>query len=421
MVAGFVEHYDRPQTRAQIGDLEVVPRRQIPYGGTTVEEMDTDAVIARRPQVVLVDELAHTNAPGSGAREKRWQDVEAIRDAGIDVISTMNVQHLESVADIVESITGAPVRERIPDRVLDAADEVELIDMSPRALRQRLQHGNVYPPGRAQTALDSFFREGNLTALRELALRRTAQQVDEQLQEYMLGHGIDASWPASERVLVCVDHQPLSKQLVRRAWRMASRLRAELLAAYIEPPDWEQLPFQVQKAVEANLRFAEDLGARVVRRKGRDVSAELAAAGPGRERGPDRDRALQPRPLARADPGLCGEQPAAPGAGRRHPRHRGRLLPPPHPIGRLRPLPLQEPGGLPQRFPASRPTVYGWACRRPISASAPPSGGSTPGPPAGASTAGCASWRASSASQASAATSRHRPPASTNAMATPTV
>ncbi len=288
VVAGFVEHYDRPQTRAQIGDLEVVPRRQIPYGGTTVEEMDTDAVIARRPQVVLVDELAHTNAPGSGAlalppgtpgaaREKRWQDVEAIRDAGIDVISTMNVQHLESVADIVESITGAPVRERLPDRVLDAADEVELIDMSPRALRQRLQHGNVYPPGRAQTALDSFFREGNLTALRELALRRTAQQVDEQLQEYMLGHGIDASWPASERVLVCVDHQPLSRQLVRRAWRMASRLRAELLAAYIEPPDWEQLPFQEQKAVEANLRFAEDLGARVVRREGRDVSAELAA------------------------------------------------------------------------------------------------------------------------------------------------
>jgi two-component system sensor histidine kinase KdpD len=276
VVAGFVEHYDRPQTIAQIGDLEVVPRRQIPYGGTMVEEMDTDAVIARRPQVALVDELAHTNAPGS-QREKRWQDVEAIRDAGIDVISTMNVQHLESVADIVESITGAPVRERLPDRVLDGADEVELIDMSPRALRQRLQQGDVYPRGRAQTALDSFFREGNLTALRELALRRTAQQVDEQLQEYMLGHGIDASWPASERVLVCVDHQPISRQLVRRAWRMASRLRAELLATYVEPPDRERLPFQVQKAVEANLRFAEDLGARVVRRKGRDVAAGLAA------------------------------------------------------------------------------------------------------------------------------------------------
>ena len=276
VVLGFVEHYGRPQTAAQIGQLEVVPRKRVPYGGATVEEMDTDAVLARRPRVVLVDELAHTNAPGS-AREKRWQDVEAIRDAGIDVLSTMNVQHLESVADIVESITGAPVRERLPDAVLDGADEVELIDMSPHALRQRIQGGHVYPAGRAGAALESFFREGNLTALRELALRRTAQQVDEQLQVYMVGHGIDASWPASERVLVCVDHQPLSKQLVRRAWRMASGLRAELLAAYVEPPNWEQLPFQVQKAVEANLRFAEDLGARVVRRPGRDVAASLAA------------------------------------------------------------------------------------------------------------------------------------------------
>jgi len=276
VVLGFVEHYGRPQTAAQIGQLEVVPRKRVPYGGATVEEMDTDAVLARRPRVVLVDELAHTNAPGS-AREKRWQDVEAIRDAGIDVLSTMNVQHLESVADIVESITGAPVRERLPDAVLDGADEVELIDMSPHALRQRIQGGHVYPAGRAGAALESFFRAGNLTALRELALRRTAQQVDEQLQVYMVGHGIDASWPASERVLVCVDHQPLSKQLVRRAWRMASGLRAELLAAYVEPPDWEQLPFQVQKAVEANLRFAEDLGARVVRRPGRDVAASLAA------------------------------------------------------------------------------------------------------------------------------------------------
>jgi two-component system sensor histidine kinase KdpD len=276
VVAGFVEHYGRAQTEAQIGDLEVLPRKQIPYGGTTVEEMDTDAVLVRRPQVVLVDELAHTNAPGS-ARAKRWEDVEALRDAGIDVLSTMNVQHLESVADIVESITGAPVRERLPDGVLDGADEVELIDMSPRALRQRIAHGHVYPPGRAEASLESFFREGNLTALRELALRRTAQQVDEQLQAYMVGHGIDAAWPASERVLVCVDHQPLAKQLVRRAWRLASRLRAELLAVYVEPPDWDSLPFQVQKAVEANLRFAEDLGARVVRRRGRDVAAALAA------------------------------------------------------------------------------------------------------------------------------------------------
>jgi two-component system sensor histidine kinase KdpD len=274
-VVGYVETYDRPQTVAQLTGLEVLPRQKIEYGGAVLEELDTEAVLARHPQVVLVDELAHTNAPGS-PREKRWQDVEIIRDAGIDVISTMNVQHLESVADVVESITGAPVRERLPDAVLDKAEEVEVIDMSPHALRQRIRHGNVYPPGRAEAALQHFFREGNLTALRELALRRTAQRVDEQLQEYMLGHRIDASWPAGERVLVCVDHQPLSKQLIRRAWRMADRLRAELVAAFVEPLDWEQRPFQIRKAAEANLRFAEDLGARVVRRQGRDVAGTLA-------------------------------------------------------------------------------------------------------------------------------------------------
>ena len=275
VVLGFVETYGRPHTAEQMRGLEVVPRKQVAYGGVTLEELDVDGVIARRPRVVLVDELAHTNAPGS-AREKRWQDVEAIRDAGIDVISTMNVQHLESVADLVESITGAPVRERIPDSVLKSADEIELIDMSPHALRQRIRHGNVYPTERAATALKNFFREGNLTALRELALRQTAQQVDSQLQEYMLGRGIDASWATSDRVLVCVDHQQRAKHHIRRGWRMADRLQAELVAAFVQPPDWERAPFQVREAVEANLRFAEDLGARVVRRAGSDVAAVLA-------------------------------------------------------------------------------------------------------------------------------------------------
>jgi two-component system sensor histidine kinase KdpD len=276
VVIGFLEHYHRPRTIEQIGDLGIVPRKQVPYGDVTLEELDVDAVVRRHPQVALVDELAHTNAPGS-QREKRWQDVEAIRDVGIDVISTMNVQHLESVADIVESITGAPVRERLPDAVLKGADEIELIDMSPHALRQRIRHGNVYPKERAATALDHFFQEGNLTALRELALRQTAQQVDSQLQEYMLGRGIDATWPASERVLVCVDQQQRSKHLVRRAWRMADRLKAELVAAFVEPRDWERAPFQVREAAEANLRFAEDLGARVVRRKrAKDVASTLA-------------------------------------------------------------------------------------------------------------------------------------------------
>src|SRR6266542_167681 len=274
IVIAFMEHHNRPLTLELVGDLEVVPRKQVAYGGVTLEELDVDAVIARRPQVALIDELAHTNAPGS-VRGKRWQDVEVIRDAGIDVISTMNVQHLESVADIVESITGAPVHERLPDAVLKSADEIELIDMSPHALRQRIRHGNVYPAERAAAALENFFREGNLTALRELALRQTAQQVDSQLQEYMLGRGIDASWATSDRVLVCVDHQQRAKHLVRRGWRMAERLQAELVAAFIEPPDWDHAPFQMREAAEANLRFAEDLGARVVRRKGTDIAASL--------------------------------------------------------------------------------------------------------------------------------------------------
>src|SRR5581483_6109503 len=241
VVIGFVETYNRPRTIAQIGDLEIIPRKRIEHGGVILEELDTDAVIARHPQVVLVDELAHTNAPGS-KREKRWQDVEAIRDAGIAVISTMNIQHLESVADIVESITGAPVRERLPDVVLKGADEIELIDMSPHALRQRIKHGNVYPPELAEAALRNFFREENLTALRELALRQTAQHVDTELQEYMLGRGNDSTWATSDRVLVCVDYQQRSKHLIRRAWRMAERLQAELVAAFIEPPDWEHAP-----------------------------------------------------------------------------------------------------------------------------------------------------------------------------------
>ncbi len=204
VVVGFVETYNRPNTAAQLGDLEIVPRKKIQYRGVTLEEMDADAVIARRPQVVLVDELAHTNAPGS-KHEKRWQDVEDILNAGITVIGTVNIQHLESLADIVETITGVKVRERLPDRVVDEADEVELVDMSPQALRQRIKHGNVYPADRAQRALHEFFREGNLTALRELALRKVSTAVEEDLEEYMREHQIDAIWPAGEAVMVCVD------------------------------------------------------------------------------------------------------------------------------------------------------------------------------------------------------------------------
>jgi two-component system sensor histidine kinase KdpD len=274
IVVGFVETYNRPNTISQIGDLEVVPRKKIQYRGVTLEEMDTDAVIERHPQVALVDELAHTNAPGS-KHEKRWQDVYDLLDAGITVVGTVNVQHLESLADIVETITGVQVRERIPDKVIDDADEVELVDMSPQALRQRIKHGNVYPPDRAARALNEFFREGNLTALRELALRRVAQEVDEKLTEYMHDHHIEKTWPACERVMVCIDHRPQSAHLIRRAWRMADRLQSDLLAVFVARPGWSRASEADRKALAANLRVAEDLGAEVVQLQG-DVATELA-------------------------------------------------------------------------------------------------------------------------------------------------
>ena len=273
VVVGFVETYNRPNTVAAICDLEVVPRKKIDYRGVTLEEMDPDAVIARKPQVALVDELAHTNAPGS-KHEKRWQDVYDILDAGIHVVGTVNVQHLESLADIVETITGVKVRERIPDKVIDDADEVELVDMSPQALRSRIRHGNVYPPDRAERALNGFFREGNLTALRELALRRTAQEVDEQLQEYMHEHQVEKVWPACERVMVCIDQRPQSANLLRRAWRVADRLQAELLAVFVASRGWNNASEADRKALAANLQVAEDLGAEVIQLQG-DAATEL--------------------------------------------------------------------------------------------------------------------------------------------------
>lgn len=275
VVIGFVETYNRPKTIEAIGDLEIVRRKKVAYRGVTIEEMDTDAILQRAPEIALVDELAHANAPGS-KHEKRYQDVEQLLDAGITVLSTVNVQHLESLKDLVEQITGVEVRETIPDKVIDGADEVELIDMAPAALRQRIQHGNVYPPNRAQQVLAGFFSEGNLTALRELALRRTAQEVDRQLERYMLGHGVEKPWPASERVMVCIDDRPISKRLLRRAWRIADAVRAPLVAVTVQSPDWSsRLDPERRKRLEAHLRMAEDLGAEVATLQGADVAATL--------------------------------------------------------------------------------------------------------------------------------------------------
>jgi two-component system sensor histidine kinase KdpD len=237
------------------------------YRGIVVEEMDTDAVIARRPTVALVDELAHTNVPGS-VRVKRWQDVEVIRDAGIHVVSTLNVQHLESVADAVATITGAPVNERLPDEVLLGADEIELVDMSPHALRQRMRHGNVYPPERTQVALDRFFTEANLTALRELSLRLVARNVE--------GGVLGASLPlVTDRIVVHVDGSAASRRAVRRACTLAGALHAGLVAVVVETPDLERSSFDRGRDLQEVIDDAVDLGAEVVRVPAPDVVTGL--------------------------------------------------------------------------------------------------------------------------------------------------
>ncbi|HYK96904.1 MAG TPA: universal stress protein [Candidatus Acidoferrales bacterium] len=275
VVVGFVETYGRPLTIEALGDLEIVPRRKIPYQNVTLEEMDTAAVIARHPDVALVDELAHTNAPGS-AHEKRWQDVQDLLDAGITVLSTVNVQHLESLADMVETITGVQVRERIPDRIIDEADEIEIVDVTPHALRQRIRHGNVYPPDRSQQALDHFFREGNLNALRELALRRMSTRVEHDLEDYMKENEVAEVWPAAEKVLVAVGADPQAQRLVRRGAREAQRANSELVVVFVEPPDWQREDPKAQGRVDDTLRLARDLGAEVVRVAAKDVVPALA-------------------------------------------------------------------------------------------------------------------------------------------------
>jgi two-component system sensor histidine kinase KdpD len=291
VVIGYVETHKRPQTEAQIGDLEVIPRKKVSYRGVTLEEMDTEAIIARHPRVALIDELAHTNVPGS-KHTKRYQDVLEILDAGIDVVTTLNIQHLESLNDLVANITGVRVRETLPDWILDQAEEVELIDISPYALRQRMKHGNIYPPERIDTALNNFFREGNLTALRELALRRTAEKTESQLEQYMTEHGISERWQASERVLVGFDARPHTREVIRDAWRLAHGLHADFIAVCIQPEGylaftskligWLKYGSEAKRHREAALQrleehalLAEDLGAEVIRTSSSDIAQKL--------------------------------------------------------------------------------------------------------------------------------------------------
>ncbi len=282
VVVGYVETHGRPRTEEQLEGLEVTPRKKVTYRGITLEEMDVDAILKRHPAVVLVDELAHTNVPGS-RNEKRYQDVRELLDAGITVISTLNIQHLEGLNDIVETITGVRQRETLPDQVLDQAEEVELVDISPEALRARLRHGNVYPPERAMRALDNYFSQSNLAALRELALRRTAEKAESQLETMMRG-GEGAEEPTlasstTDRVMVAFDARPHARQLLRDAWRLARALKAPLIAVTIVPLAQRRGGAQASDGdtLQDYVRLAEDLGAEIVQLEDGDIAERLAA------------------------------------------------------------------------------------------------------------------------------------------------
>ncbi|WP_405714130.1 sensor histidine kinase KdpD [Streptomyces xanthophaeus] len=257
-VVAFVEHHGRPRTEVMLHGLEEIPRAELEYRGGVFTEMDVDAVLARRPAVALVDELAHTNVPGS-RNAKRWQDVEELLQAGIDVVSTVNIQHLESLGDVVEAITGVRQQETVPDEVVRRADQIELVDMSPQALRRRMAHGNVYKPDKVDAALSNYFRPGNLTALRELALLWVADRVDEYLQEYRGEHNIRSTWQARERIVVGLTGGPEGRQLIRRAARLAEKgAGGEVLAVYIARSDGLTSASPKELAVQRTL--VEDLG-----------------------------------------------------------------------------------------------------------------------------------------------------------------
>lgn len=274
VVIGIVETHRRHETASMTLGLELLPRRRIEYRGRELEEFDLDGALARRPKVLLVDELAHTNVPGS-RHPKRWQDVEEVLDAGIDVLSTMNVQHVESLNDVVAQITRVHVRETVPDSVLDRADAVELVDIAPEELLQRLHEGRVYLGEQAKRATEHFFQRGNLLALRELALRRTAQHVDEDVLEFREEHGVASTWPAGERILVCVGPSPGSGKLIRAAARMAAGLRCPWTACYVELIGARPMSQANRDRLEAHLRNAETLGGTAKRLTGSSVARSL--------------------------------------------------------------------------------------------------------------------------------------------------
>ena len=273
VVIGVVESHGRKGIEELICGMEIVPRKKLEYKGTIFEEMDVDAILARKPGVVLVDELAHTNIPGSKHR-KRYEDVQELLAANIDVVSTLNIQHIESIAPVVRSITGIVVRETVPDWVPLTASETVMVDLTPEALQNRMKRGDVYSTEKVERSLKNFFRRGNLIALRELALRQVAEQVDRSLETYMEDQDIRKNWGVRERMAVCVSANPTGQYLIARSARMARRMDAELYVIHV---DREFGPKEAnQSALSANLKFAENLGAKVVRLKGRSVADSVA-------------------------------------------------------------------------------------------------------------------------------------------------
>jgi two-component system sensor histidine kinase KdpD len=273
VVIGIVETHGRARTAELAAQLEQVPRKQMEYKGTLFEEMDVDAILQRRPEVVLIDELAHTNIEGS-PHTKRYQDVLQILEAEIDVLSTINIQHVESITPRVQALTGITVRETVPDWVLDRADEIVLSDLTPEALVNRMSRGDIYPQERVERALANFFRRGNLIALREMALQRVTRAVDRTLDDYVQRKQLSGNWTLAERVAVCISANPESRDLIARGARMAEAMGGELYVLHVEGEREETE--KRRRTLEANIQFAENVGAKVVRLKGKSVPEATA-------------------------------------------------------------------------------------------------------------------------------------------------
>ena len=273
VIVGVVETHGRKAIGELATRLDTVPRRQLEYRGASFEEMDIDAILARKPQIALIDELAHTNVEGSRNR-KRYEDVMELLNANIDVLSTMNVQHIESLMPLVQSITGVTVRETVPDWVMQRVNEIVLADLTPEALQTRMRRGDIYPVDRAERALGHFFRPGNLIALRELALQQVTRAVDRSLESYLQKEGSGASAGVRERIAVCISSNPAAQYLIARAGRMAQRIDAELFVIYVDIGTDDTA--DNQRTLAQNVRFAENMGAQVIRTKGKSVAEEVA-------------------------------------------------------------------------------------------------------------------------------------------------